>query len=435
MYFATFVTCIPFKQIIGVNKNGQNMTQNIVIIGAGQAATQAANSLRQGGYNGRLVMLGDEGIAPYQRPPLSKAYLMDTIDLERLQFRGPDQWEKDNIELRVNDPAIAIDRENKKVSTKSGEVLSYDKLIIATGSRVREIPCEGNQLRGINYLRTLGQSDDLKTDLANAKSIVIVGAGYVGLEVAAIARKKGLEVTVIEAAPRVLARVAAPIISQFYENLHASHGVNIMTNCGVSGFKGDTKVEAVVLSDGREIKADVVLVGIGIIPNSEIAAEAGIICNNGIDVDENARTSDENIYACGDCSNRYVELFDVRMRLESVHNAIEQGKLAAANILGQDQPKLDTPWFWSDQYDIKLQITGLFNGAIQHIVRGNIDENKFAVFHLDAQNRILAIDAINSPAEFLVGKKLVAAKAKLSPEQISDVSIPTKELPNLAASA
>lgn len=404
------------------------MTNNIVIIGAGQAATQAANSLRQNGFEGKITMLGDEGVSPYQRPPLSKAYLMGEVELARLKFRDDEQWEKEGIELRPNDPAIKIERAAKIVITKSGEKIGYDKLIIATGSRVREIKCEGSELKGIHYLRTLAQSDALKADLEQAKSIAIIGAGYIGLEVAAIARKKGLMVNVIELAPRVLARVATPIISQYFENLHAAHGVNIMTNCALKAFGGEDKVQSLLLEDDRQIDADVVLVGIGIIPNCEIAIEAGIMCSNGIDVNDNAQANDENIYACGDCTNRELNHYGIRMRLESVHNALEQAKLAAAHIMGAEAPKLDTPWFWSDQYDVKLQIAGLSNGAAQHVVRGNMQENKFAVFHLDAENRILAIDAINSPGEFLVGKKLVAASSKIAPQIISDMGISIKDL-------
>ncbi|MEK7660963.1 MAG: FAD-dependent oxidoreductase [Pseudomonadota bacterium] len=408
------------------------MAKSIVIIGAGQAATQAANSLRQYGFNGKITMLGDEGIAPYQRPPLSKAYLMGEIEIARLKFRDDDQWERDGIDMRPNAGVANIDRAAKMVVTKSGEKIAYDNLIIATGSRVRKISCENSELKGIHYLRTLAQSDALKADLDKAKSIAIIGAGYIGLEVAAIARKKGLSVTVIELAPRVLARVATPIISQYFENLHASHGVNIMTNCALKAFGGKDKVQRVLLEDGREIAADVVLVGIGIVPNCEIAIDAGIICTNGIDVDENAGTNDANIYACGDCTNRQLELYGIRMRLESVHNAIEQAKLAAAHIMGAEPPKLDTPWFWSDQYDVKLQIAGLSNGATQHIVRGNIADNKFAVFHLNDDNRILAVDAINSPGEFLIGKKLVMGSAKIAPHIISNLDISIKELAALA---
>ena len=406
--------------------------ENILIIGAGQAASQAANSLRQLGFVGRIRIFGNEGQPPYQRPPLSKAYMLGQMPAERLYFKASEQWEKDNIDLKIDEEITSIDAQNKTIKSKAGNQYEYDKLIIATGSKVRHLPAQGAQLAGVHYLKTIKDSDDLGAELDNAKNLVIIGAGYIGLEVAACAQKKGLNVTIIEAAPRILARVASSELSQFYENVHESAGVKILTQSGVSKINGTNKVESVTLSDGTNIDADVVLIGIGIIPNDEIAKAAGIICNNGIDVDENAKTSNPDIYACGDCANRVVELYGQRMRLESVHNAIEQAKLAAANIMGQNAPKLDVPWFWSDQYDLKLQIAGLAIGATQTILRGDMAARKFALFHIDDENRILAIDAINSPPEFLVGKNLIAARAKIAPHILQDTNISVKELANHA---
>ena len=404
--------------------------ENILIIGAGQAASQAANSLRQMGFEGTIRIFGNEGQPPYQRPPLSKAYMLGQMPAERLYFKAAEQWEKDNIDLKINEEIISIDAANKNIKSKNGNQYDYDKLIIATGSKVRHLPVEGAQLNGVHYLKTIQDSDDLGNELDNGKNLVIIGAGYIGLEVAACAQKKGLNVTIIEAAPRILARVASPELSQFYENVHESAGVNILTQSGVTKINGTQKVESVTLSDGTNIDADVVLIGIGIIPNDEIAKVAGIVCNNGIDVDENAKTSNSDIYACGDCANRMVDLYGQRMRLESVHNAIEQAKLAAANIMGQNAPKLDIPWFWSDQYDLKLQIAGLAIGATKTIIRGDMAARKFALFHLNDENRILAIDAINSPPEFLVGKNLIAARAKIAPDILQDTNISVKELAN-----
>lgn len=406
--------------------------ENILIIGAGQAASQAANSLRQLGFQGRIRIFGNEGQPPYQRPPLSKAYMLGQMPAERLFFKAEEQWEKDNIDLKIDEEIISIDAVNKSIKSKTGNQYEYDKLIIATGSKVRHLPAQGAQLSGVHYLKTIKDSDDLGAELDNAKNLVIIGAGYIGLEVAACAQKKGLNVTIIEAAPRILARVASPELSQFYENVHESAGVKILTQSGVAKINGAQKVESVTLGDGTNIDADVVLIGIGIIPNDEIAKSAGIICNNGIDVDENAKTSNPDIYACGDCANRMVDLYGQRMRLESVHNAIEQAKLAAANIMGQNAPKLDVPWFWSDQYDLKLQIAGLAIGATKTIIRGDMAARKFALFHIDDENRILAIDAINSPPEFLVGKNLIAARAKIAPHILQDTNISVKELANHA---
>ncbi len=404
--------------------------ENILIIGAGQAASQAANSLRQMGFEGTIRIFGNEGQPPYQRPPLSKAYMLGQMPAERLYFKAAEQWEKDNIDLKIDEEIISIDAANKNIKSKSGNQYDYDKLIIATGSKVRHLPAEGAQLNGVHYLKTIQDSDDLGNEIDNGKNLVIIGAGYIGLEVAACAQKKGLNVTIIEAAPRILARVASPELSQFYENVHERAGVKILTQSGVTKINGTQKVESVTLSDGTNIDADVVLIGIGIIPNDEIAKAASIVCNNGIDVDENAKTSNPDIYACGDCANRMVDLYGQRMRLESVHNAIEQAKLAAANIMGQNAPKLDVPWFWSDQYDLKLQIAGLAIGATKTILRGDIEARKFALFHLDDENRILAIDAINSPPEFLVGKNLIATRAKIEPDILQDINISVKELAN-----
>lgn len=405
----------------------------IVIIGAGQAATQAANPLRQLGFVGAIDIFGNEELAPYQRPPLSKAYLMGEMALERLQFRAEEQWQKSAITLHLNDEVVAIDRDKKTIKSQNGENFAYDKLIIATGSRPRKIVCEGSNLENIHYLRSLKDSVQLGAAIKAAKSIAIVGAGYIGLEVAAVARKSGLDVTVIEAAPRVLARVACPQISEFYTKLHIDAGVKILTGASVQGFIGNDKVEGVLLADGRKIDCDVALVGIGALANDELASACGLVTSGGINTDENAMASDKDIYACGDCANREVDLYGVRMRLESVHNAIEQAKMAAAHIMGQVGPRLEAPWFWSDQYDVKLQIAGLWNSATKHIIRGDINSKKFAIFHLDDENRLLAVDGINSAAEFLVSKSLILAKARLNPEIIADVTISAKELATLVS--
>lgn len=401
--------------------------KNIIIIGAGQAATQAANSLRNLGFDGDIKIFGNEGQAPYQRPPLSKAYLKGEMPIDRLLFRAQEQWKNDNIDLRINEPILKIDCENKIVSSEN-ENYNYDKLIIATGSRVRKLPIKGAQLNGIHYLKSIDDSNKLGEDLKSAKNLVIIGGGYIGLEVAAIAQSKNINVTLIEIAPRILARVACPQLSDFYSKIHNDSGVKIINQIGVKEIIGTDKVEKIVLDDGNIIPADAVLIGIGIIPNDEIAKDAGIICNNGIDVDEYSLTSNLDVYACGDCANRMIDLYGKRMRLESVHNALEQAKIAAAHIMNAPLPKLETPWFWSDQYDLKLQIAGLWNDASQHIIRGNIAARKFAIFHLDENNRILAIDAINSPPEFLVGKNLIAQKIRIEPNIIADINISAKEL-------
>lgn len=409
-----------------------NNNQNIVVIGAGQSATSFASLMRQQGFEGSIKIFGDEGVEPYQRPPLSKAYLMGATTLDRLQFRAKEQWEKDNIELFTNDKVVKILREDKMILTQSGQRVPYDKLIIATGSRVRKMQIEGSELSGIHYLKSIADSDAIKEHIERAKKIAIIGAGYIGLEVAAIARKKGLEVHVIELAPRVLARVACEELSEFYENLHKQHGVIFHKNSSVTSFKGEGAISSVILNDGLQIDVDMAVVGIGVIPNDELAKECGLICENGINTDENAITNDENIYACGDCTNRTIDIYQKRLRLESVHNAIEQSKLAAAHILGKPMPRLEVPWFWSDQYDCKLQIAGIFSFATKSVTRGDKELNKFAIFHLNDENRIVAVDAVNSAPEFLVAKNLIMSQTKLAPEIIKDMSISPKAFAGLA---
>ncbi len=402
-----------------------NDNSQIIIIGAGQAATSAANSLRQNGFSGGIKIFGNENLAPYQRPPLSKAYMLGDTNVERLQFRSLEQWQGDNIEIFPNTEIVKINTKEKFISDIDGNFHNYDKLIIATGSRVRKLNIAGSTLENIFYLKTLKDSDAIKGHMVAGKKIAIIGAGYIGLEAAAIAKKFGLEVHVLELAPRVLARVASPELSEFFERLHTERGVHIHTNVQVAGFEGEDKLKAVLLGDGTRIECDLALVGIGILPNDELAKDAGLLCENGINTNSFAQTSDPDIYACGDCSNR--EMGDKRMRIESVHNAIEQGKIAAAHIMGAPMPKLESPWFWSDQYEIKLQIVGLWNDATQSIVRGDMAQNKFAIYHLDDENHVLAVDAINSPPDFLVGKQLVFNKTALAPEIISDIAIPAKE--------
>jgi len=405
------------------------MLSRIVIVGAGQAATQAATSLRAGGYDGQLVLLGNEGLLPYQRPPLSKAYLSGAMGLDRVVLKPMEAWAEDKVEVHLDAEATKLDRQAKSVTTRNGQVFAYDALILATGSRVRVLPCPGADLVGVHYLRSIADADGLGQDLRSGKRLVVIGGGYIGLEVAAVARKAGLEVTILEAAPRVLARVAPPVISDFFQSLHRDAGVTILTDVKVTALEGAKHVSGVALADGRTIAADLVLVGIGIIPNAELAREASLKADDGIETDLDARTSDPAIFAIGDCASRpLVHYGQRRSRLESVHNALEQAKLAAAAILGQPRPVEEAPWFWSDQYDIKLQIAGLSTGATQSVVRGDPSQKRFAVFHLDADNRLLAVDAINAPPEFIVGKQVIARHGQLAPARLADMSVSMKEI-------
>lgn len=405
------------------------MLSRIVIVGAGQAATQAVTSLRAGGFAGKLVLLGNESLPPYQRPPLSKAYLSGAMGLDRVILKPLEALAEDKVEVHLDAEVTSVDRDVKQVMTRDGQSFGYDALILATGSRVRQLTCPGAELPGVHYLRSIADADGLGRSMQAGKRLVVIGGGYIGLEVAAIAKKAGLDVTILEAASRVLARVAPPIISEFFQKLHGDAGVSILTDVKVVGLEGADHVTGVTLADGRSIAADLVLVGIGIIPNAELARTAGLKAEDGIETDLDARTSDPAIFAIGDCASRPLVHYEYRRsRLESVHNALEQAKLAAAAILGLPRPIEEAPWFWSDQYDIKLQIAGLSAGATQSVVRGDPSQKRFAVFHLDADNRLLAVDAINAPPEFIVGKQVIARHGQLAPARLADMSVSMKEI-------
>ena len=407
----------------------------IVVIGGGQAGAQALQSLRQGGYAGALTLVGDEPALPYQRPPLSKAYMKGEMTEERLYFRPAPWYQDQDIEVILSTPAKSIDRANRTVELAHGGHLDYDALIIATGSRPRVLPIKGATLHGVHDLRDLSDVERIRPNMVAGRKMVIVGAGYIGLEAAAVARQMGLDVTVLEMAPRVLARVTSPVMSEFFETEHRAQGVQILTEARLDHLDGnDDKVTAAILADGTRIDADIVLVGIGILPNEELAREAGIACNNGILVDRDARTSDPRVFAAGDCASRPLVHYGRSGRLESVHNAIEQGKLAAAAILGKPRPAEDCPWFWSDQYDLKLQIAGLSQDYDEIVVRGDPKDRKFAAFYL-RNGTLIAVDAINSPPEFLASKKLIMSGAKLAPEMLGDTSISMKDIAAAALAA
>lgn len=406
--------------------------KKIVIIGGGQAGAQACASLRQWGYEGSITLIGDELSLPYQRPPLSKAFLKGEMSEERLFFKPQPWYEDNNVTVHLGMSAKSIDRAAQEVVLEDGGTAPYDALIIATGSRPRPLPLEGADLEGVLELRTIEDVERLRPKMIAGTKLVIVGAGYIGLEAAAVARQLELDVTVLEMADRVLARVTSPVISEFYETQHRAEGVDIKTGARLSALVGENgKVSGARLEDGSVLPAELVLVGIGILPNVELAEEAGIACSNGILVDEDARTNDPRIFAAGDCAARPLVHYGRRGRLESVHNAIEQGKLAAAAILGKDRPKEDCPWFWSDQYDLKLQIAGLNQGYDDVIVRGDPAERKFAAFYLKS-GKLIAVDAINSAPEFLVAKKLIIAGASIAPDVLSNTSTSMKEIAAMA---
>lgn len=404
------------------------MVDSIVIIGAGQAAAQAVATLRSGGYEGALTIVGEEPYLPYQRPPLSKKFLSGEFDEDRLLFKPAEFYDQQKCTLHLNTRATRIDRKTKTVARSNGDAIAYDKLLIATGSRVRIVPVEGADLDGVHVLRGIDDVNALRGSFKPGAHLAVIGGGYIGLEVAAVARKMGLEVTVVEMGDRCLGRVTSPEISHFFENYHRNHGVTIRTGDGLSAFEGEGgKLKAVHTQSGERIEADCALLGVGILPNVELALEAGIDCENGITVDEYARSSDPDIYAAGDCASLPSGLYGRRIRLESVHNAIEQAKTACNAMLGKLVPYDQVPWFWSDQYDIKLQIAGLSSGYDHVVLRGDPGKHKFAAFYLK-DGRLIAVDAINAVPEYMIGRKLIGERAIIAPERLADETIPMKEM-------
>ena len=398
----------------------------IVIIGAGQAAGQAAASLRQGKYEGSITILGNETQPPYQRPPLSKQYLSGELGMDRVMVRPEKFYADQDIALHTGTRVESVDRSAKTVTTSSGDSYEYDKLLIATGSRPRILTIPGSDLSGIHYLRTIDDVDGIREAMQTAKKICIVGGGYIGLEVAAVAVTSGLQVTVLEMEDRILQRVTTPEMSEYYHELHAGRGVNIRVNTGVSGFQGEDHVSTVLCGD-EKMDADLVIVGIGIIPNIELAEAAGLDCNNGITVDDHCRTSDPHIYAAGDCTNHPNPIMGRRLRLESVPNAMEQARVSASNMLGADKVYASIPWFWSDQYDLKLQMVGFSADGDTSVQRGDKATNQFAVFYLK-DGKVVSVDAVNSPREFMVCKQLYG-KA-VDPAALSDTNVELKTLLN-----
>lgn len=403
------------------------MSNRVIILGAGHAGGQAAVSLRQGGYEGGILIIGDEPYLPYQRPPLSKDFLAGKLELPRLFLRPEHFYETKTIACRTNTRAAAIDAKAKTLALADGETLAYDKLIIATGTRARQLKVPGAELANIFCLRTIDDVLHIQPHFAASERIAIVGAGYIGLEVAAVAAKRGMKVTVVEAAERVLARVSSPMISAFYQDVHREAGVDIRLSAALDRFEGNNKVERLVLADGETIAADLVIVGIGVLPNQEIAAEAGLECNNGILVDANSLTSGPDIYAAGDVANHFNESVGRRVRLESVQNAVEQGKAAALAICGKPAPWHGVPSFWSDQYDLKLLTNGLLEGFDDIVLRGNMDQRKFAVFYMK-EGRMIASDCVNSPAEHMGARNLIASRKALPTEELANPAIPLKEI-------
>ncbi|HEU4616999.1 MAG TPA: FAD-dependent oxidoreductase [Gammaproteobacteria bacterium] len=403
--------------------------QHLIIVGAGQAAAQAVQTARQGGFDGSITLIGRERYPPYQRPPLSKKYLAGELARERLWLRPESFYRDKDVRLELGVAVERVDRDRARVHLSDGRALDYGYLLLATGSRPRRLEVPGAELRGIHYLRAIDDVDGIAADFAPGRKLVLIGAGYIGLEVAAVAAQRGLDVTVLEAADRIMGRVVGAEISAFYARYHAERGVHIRCNTPVTGFAGGGRVEGVETPAGR-VPCDVAVVGIGVVPNVELAEQAGLACDDGILVDAFARTEDPRVLAAGDCTRHPHPLFDYRVRLESVQNAIEQAKAAASNLTSAPRRYDEVPWFWSDQYDLKLQIAGLARGYDESVVRGSVEQRAFSVLYL-REGRLIAVEAVNSPRDFMAGRKLIAAGLAASRDDFADAA----DLAALAARA
>jgi 3-phenylpropionate/trans-cinnamate dioxygenase ferredoxin reductase subunit len=404
---------------------------NVIVIGAGQAGGDVVTQLRQNGFAGDLILIGDEPYLPYLRPPLSKAFLAGDVTADSLQTKGAAAYENAAVTVRTGTRVAAIDRAEKRIRLESGERLAYGHLVLATGGRPRKMQVPGAHLKNIFYLRTIADVLSLREEFLPGRRVVIVGGGYIGLEVASIAVKQGLDVTVLEGAPRVLVRVTSPEMSAFYQRIHKRQGVNIRTGIAVSGFVADAggeRVGAVDCGAAGTVPADLVIVGIGLIPNTELAEEAGLLVENGIIVNQRAQTSDPDIYAVGDCAaHAHHEFLQRKVRLESVPNATEQARMAAAAICGTTVPAATAPWFWSDQYKLKLQMVGLSDGYDEVVLRGDPESESFIALYLK-NGVVIAADAVNRVADFMAAKRLVAEGKAIPVAALTDEAEPLKAI-------
>ncbi|XYK79243.1 MAG: NAD(P)/FAD-dependent oxidoreductase [Labrenzia sp.] len=382
------------------------MQEEIVIVGAGQAGAQVAQSLRQGGFEGALRLIGDEAHPPYQRPPLSKKFLAGEIGAEGLWLRPPAFYTTNTIDHIPNTSVVGIDRSAKRVQLENGDTISYGKLVLATGTKARLLPIKGSDKDGVVTLRSIGDVDAIRDRLSKSQNLVIIGAGYIGLEVAAVARSLGKDVCVIEAQDRPMKRVVSETVSDFFAKLHSDNGVQLRLNTGIEALEGGEAVDSIKLRIGDSVPADLVLVAVGAEPNDQLAADAGLDTDNGVLVDGAAQTSDPDIYAVGDCTRFYSGRYSRSVRMESVQNAIDQAKIAAQALLGQDVDYDPLPWFWSDQYEIKLQIAGLSEGYDKTIVVGDPAAKKFYVAYLK-ENALIAVDSINSPRSHMMARRVI----------------------------
>jgi len=393
-----------------------------VVVGASHAGAQLCGRLRQEGWAGEILLIGDEPYLPYQRPPMSKTYLATTTGIDDLLIRGPEFYDKQGITIR-HARVERIDRVGRHVVLGDGESVGYDKLALCLGARPRRLPVPGAELDGVHYLRTAADVEAIRATVTGSRRAVIVGGGYIGLETAASLRGLGLDVTVLEAAPRVLQRVTAPEVSDFFLRIHRAAGVEVRTAAAVAGLEGVGRVSAVRLADGEELAADLVIVGIGVEPNVELAQEAGLTVDDGVVIDAHSRTSDPDIVAAGDCATYHDPRYG-RVRLESVPSAGEQAKVAAATLCGRPEEISALPWFWSDQYDLKLQIAGLNTGYDEVVLRGDPEvDREFTCFYL-RQGELISADCVNRPQEFMFSKRVISGRVPVDPRRLSDPEIP-----------
>jgi 3-phenylpropionate/trans-cinnamate dioxygenase ferredoxin reductase subunit len=402
------------------------MISTILIIGGGQAGAQAIDTLRREGFRGRLVLIGDEPELPYQRPPLSKKYLSGEMAADRLPFRHRAFYDEHRVELKLGRRAVRLDPAARQVELADGEQLTYDRLLLCLGAESRRLTCPGAALPGVLYLRGLADVAPIQAGFKPQARVVIIGGGYIGLETAATCRKMGCEVTVLEMADRVMNRVAAPSVSQYFAQEHRAHGITLICGTQVVCLEGQGRVESVVCADGTRHRADLVVVGVGAVATTELASAAGLACDNGIMVDEYCRTSDALIYAAGDCTNHPSPRFGRRVRLESVDNAFEQAKTAALNLLDRPVVHDRVPWFWSDQFDNKLLIVGLSQDHDQLVLRGDPASRSFSVCYLK-DRELLAVEAVNHSKDYMAARKLIAERALFDVGKLADSELALKE--------
>ncbi len=402
------------------------MISTILIVGGGQAGAQAIDTLRREGFVGRLVLVSDEAQLPYQRPPLSKKFLSGELAAERLLFRHQSFYDEHKIELKLGVTAIRLELAERRLTLSTGEVVLYDRLLLCTGAVSRKLTCPGADLPGVHYLRGIADAAGIQQAMTPGARAVIIGGGYIGLETAATARKLGCAVTVLEIADRVMSRVVASNVSDYFAHEHRGQGVKLICNTRVVRLEGEGRVERVVCADGSSYEADLLLVGVGSMANTALAAQAGLACDNGVAVDEYCRTSDSAVFAAGDCTSHPSLRFEMRVRLESVDNAFEQAKAASLNMLGKPTVHDRVPWFWSDQFDNKLLIVGLSQGHDQQVTRGDPALRSFSVCYLKG-GELLAVEAINHSKDYMAARKLIAERARPNLDTLGDPQTALKD--------